>query len=145
MMRDGAERRPILSVRALVASTAAAPPIEPWSLHLQFDLSPTLRALTRGPGHRFGHLALLTAEEDFAWGPTQRYNDGGSGWVELSDAKILAACEAWRSNGAAPDRFTPFHHGAHVFAVRGRTIKAFSPTPATICIVLPREGYSGLF
>ena len=144
-LADGSERRPLLEVRALVEPNSTTTPAESWLLHLQIDLSPALRALTRGPGHRFGHLALLTAEEDFAWGPTQRYDDGGSGWVELSDADLIEACRAWKSKGAAADRFTPFHRGGHVFAVQGRTLNTFLPDPATICIVLPRSDYTGLF
>lgn len=140
---DGSERKPMLQIRARVQP--ADPSAAPWFITTQLDLSPALRSLTRGPGHRFGHLALVTAGEEIAWGPTQRYDDGGSGWVELDDAHIVEACRAWRDAGAAPDRFTPFHHNSHVFAVRGRTLHTFDPSPTTVCIVLPRRGYSGLF
>jgi hypothetical protein len=140
---DGSERTPMLHLRGRVQP--ADPAAAPWFITVQVDLSSALRALARGPGHRFGHLALLTAEEEITWGPTQRYEDGGSGWVELEDAHIVEACRAWRAAGAAPDRFTPFHHDSHVFAVRGRTLDTFDPSPTTVCIVLPRRGYSGLF
>ncbi|MGB1700536.1 MAG: hypothetical protein ACPHRO_11320, partial [Nannocystaceae bacterium] len=140
------ERRPTLELRALVSpADDAAPDGSPWSIQLRVDLSVALRALTRGPGHRFGHLAVLTSDGAFAWGPTQRYDDGGGGWVEISDATIAEACERWRTNGAAPDRFTPFHHDGHTFAVGGRTLRGFTPDPATICIVLPRRDFTQFF
>ena len=115
-----------------------------WRVGFEMDVAGVLAPFTRAPGERFGHLMLLDRTGAALWGPTQQYGDGKTGWIELDADEVRDACRAWQDAGASPNTLVPYTRDGHVFAVGGRGVKAFGDDAPTICVVLPRSGFSAL-
>lgn len=117
-----------------------------WALELILDATPPLSPLTRAPGYRLGHLAIVGDDGAILWGPTQRYDDQGSGWLELDDAAVQAGCAAWIRQGSPADRLIPYERDGHIFAVGGRTPTAFEDTAGAVrvCVLMPRKDFAHL-